>query len=625
MHTTLKKKRIWLAGFGVCFGLAALLVTVAWANLKSATDRGDTQRWETHTREVLLTAKDTLSALQDAETGQRGYLLTRHPDYLEPYNRGITQFGEAIEHLAALTENNAGQQARIAELRRVASNEFTELAATVSLAQSGDQAGALALVIAERGKIMMNDARRILQALNAEEDSLLGVRRAASREAAVRDDLMSFGLGAVGAAALLTAVLAIAKALGSLRRFQEAQEARQNLEIRVTQEVEARMVTQARLVQAEKLTTLGQLSGGIAHDFNNILQTVAGVASMIGKHADEPATVRRFGMMLENSAARGSSITRRLLSFAQRGEMRAEAINISALLDGLHEMLTHTLGASYVIRIDAQTGLPPVLADRGQLETVLVNLATNARDAMPSGGTITVSVNLETVPDDRHPAGLLSGTYGRLIIEDTGTGMDRATLARAMEPFFTTKAEGKGTGLGLPMARGFADQAGGALTVVSEPGQGTTVTLWLPVTDTLATPRSEPEYHAPEGRSTLPRILLVDNEALVREVLAEQLGDSGYEVVQADCGEAALALLEVGVRPIDLIVTDLAMPGMNGVELLHAVHVRRPRLPAILLTGYAGNATSLAVSGAVSLLYKPASGPQLTDRIETLLKVLAIS
>ena len=406
----------------------------------------------------------------------------------------------------------------------------------------------------------------------------------------------------------------------ALRRLTE------QLEHRVQQEIAAREAAQAQLAQAEKLTALGQLSGGIAHDFNNIMQAVLGGASLIGKHADDVAKVRRLGTMVETTAARGISITRRLLSFARRGELRAEAIDSAVLLDGLHEVLTHTLGGSCAIRIDAEPHLPPVLADRGQLETVLVNLATNARDAMPLGGLITLSAHLDTLSEHRRPAGLVDGTYCRFIIEDSGTGMDQATLARSMEPFFTTKTQGHGTGLGLPMARGFAEQSGGALTVVSEPGQGTTVTLWLPIADVPAKPPDAPAHRASARRSPQPTVLLVDDEAMVREVLAEQLGDAGYDVLQADRGEAALALLDRG-EPIDLIISDLAMPGMNGIALLQAAHLRRPLTPAILLTGNVGEAASLAITGALSgsfsLLRKPVSGPQLTDRIAALLQARA--
>jgi signal transduction histidine kinase/ActR/RegA family two-component response regulator len=629
VHAIIKLKRLWLGGFGICIGLIALLLVLAWSNLKASAAREDAQQRETHTREVLLAAKDTLSALQDAETGQRGYLLTMRANYLEPYTESVKQFGETIDRLATLTQDNAGQQARIAELRNVAAAKLKELAATVSLEQSGDRMAALALVVTEQGKSLMDEARRILQAIKEEEEALLAVRHRAARDAATQDNLMSFVLAAMGTMALLIAMAATIWALWSVSRLQAARATRRNLEIRVTKEVHARVATQALLVQAEKLTALGQLAGGIAHDFNNILQAVSGGASLIGKHADEPAKVRRFSTMVELSAQRGTSITRRLLVFARRGELRTEAIHLPALLDGLHEVLTHTLGASYAIRIDAETGLLPVLADRGQLETVLVNLATNARDAMPSGGTITLSANLEkvTVPA-HHPVGLASGTYGRLSVEDTGTGMDRATLARIMEPFFTTKGLGQGTGLGLPMARGFAEQLGGGLAVASELDQGTTVTLWLPVTDAPATPHSEPEYRARARQSEQPRVLLVDDEALVRQVLAEQLGDSGYDVVEADCGETALALLDAG-ESIDLIVADLFMPGISGVALLQAVHVRRPRLPAILLTGCAGDAMGLAVGGAISgtfsLLRKPVSGPHLADRVAALLEALAIS
>jgi PAS domain S-box-containing protein len=632
-------KRLWLAGFGLCIGLTAVLLILVCGTLKASAIREDAYQWETHTSDVLLAVNLTLSALQDAETGQRGYLLAMRLDYLEPYYAGVKRVGEAIEHLAELTQDDVTQQARIAELRGVAAAKLTELAETVYLAQSGNHAGALALLMTGQGKVMMDEARRVLQTIGAEEDTLLRVHQAAARDAAAHSYLMSSTLAATATMALLTAMVTTVWALlsdGRLRVVRvsvaferqlrllidrapaaialfdtnmrylaangrylldyglttvaspealigrshydvfpgvperwrdihrkvlagealaeqddpvthasgstdwlnwemvpwnqpdgtvggailfsevvtarkqastrqtfllaaehELRELTETLDLRLRQETDAREAHETRRVQAEKLTALGQLAGGIVHDFNNILHAVSAGVSLIDKHADEPAKVKRSARMVEAAAERGSSITRRLLAFFRRDEMGVEAIHIPAVLEGLRDVLTHTMGASYAIRIDAGTGLPPVLADRGQLETVLVNLATNARDAMQSGGTITFSVNLQTVPDDRHPAGLASGTYARLTVKDTGTGMDQATLARVTEPFFTTKAQNKGTGLGLPLVRDFAEQSGGALAIVSEPGQGTTVTLWLPVTGVPATAPSEAGYFAP--------------------------------------------------------------------------------------------------------------------------------
>ncbi len=268
----------------------------------------------------------------------------------------------------------------------------------------------------------------------------------------------------------------------SLRRFTA------ELEVRLNAEVAAREAAQARLARTRRLEALGQLAGGVAHDFANVLQAVqGGVRLAAGRLDRDPAAVRHLLELVGDAANRGASVTRRLLAFARRGELSVGQMDLTALLKGLEEVLAHTLGApSLHIRIEAEPDLPPVLADRGEMETVLVNLATNARDAMPRGGTFTVSAAVEAVAEGAqalHPAGLRPGRYVRLAAADTGTGMDAETLARAAEPFFTTKPEGKGTGLGLAMAREFAEQAGGGFALASEPGRGTTVTLWLPEAD----------------------------------------------------------------------------------------------------------------------------------------------
>jgi signal transduction histidine kinase len=388
---------------------------------------------------------------------------------------------------------------------------------------------------------------------------------------------------------------------------------------RIRQEFEARIAAdqaQARLAHSQRMEALGQLAGGIAHDFNNVLQAVSGGLTLIEKRAQEPQ-LRRLANMAGEAAARGSAITGRLLSFARRGELRATSVEPLPLLENLREMLIPTLGTAITIRSEVSPDTPPLLADKAQLETVLVNLAINARDAMPDGGTLTMSVVPERV--DR-ANGKSPGSYVRIQVIDTGKGMDAATLARASEPFFTTKPPSQGTGLGLAMARGFAQQSGGDFHIESAPGLGTTVSLWFPEADqakaaVLPDPRTLPG-------SVSARVLVADDDPMVREVLAWQLVAQGYRVTQASDGLAALAELESGNIP-DLLVTDFAMPGMNGLTLIQEARRRRLGLPALLLTGYADRNIVDDIHSMqldpISLLRKPVSDAELLERTAAML------
>jgi PAS domain S-box-containing protein len=406
----------------------------------------------------------------------------------------------------------------------------------------------------------------------------------------------------------------------ALRRAENQQRClNAELEIRVHEEIQARHAAQGRLVQAEKLGALGQLAGGVAHDFNNILQAVSGGAFMIRRNADDPVKVRRFADLVEDAGRRGASVTLRLLAFARRGDLRAAPLDSGELLHHLQEVLMHTMGASVSVKLDAPQGLPLVLADRSQLETVLLNLATNARDAFSGDGVITFSASAENISAD-HPMNLEPGDYVRLVVADTGAGMDEQTLSRAGEPFFTTKAKDKGTGLGLSMARGFAEQSGGALKIESELGIGTKVMLWLPTSGEAS--EGAPQANRAPANAATQRLLLVDDDEAVRQVLAAELADHGYAVIPVASGVAALALLDAG-EPVDALVSDLSMPGMDGVALIRAVQERRPHMPAILLTGYAGDVTAFAVgktfTGPFSLLRKPISGMLLADGVAMLM------
>jgi signal transduction histidine kinase/ActR/RegA family two-component response regulator len=401
----------------------------------------------------------------------------------------------------------------------------------------------------------------------------------------------------------------------------------QDLEAQVAREVAAREQAQNRLAQAQRLEALAQLSGGIAHDFNNVLQAITGSLALMQRRAGDAEVVRQLAGMASDAAERGGVITARLLSFARQGELQPTSVVPAVLMTSLLDMLEHMLGGSISLRLDIAEGLPPLLADKGQLEAVLVNLALNARDAMPAGGTLTISAALDTVTDtDVNLYGLPLGSFVRIAVTDTGIGMKPAVLARASEPFFSTKPVGQGTGLGLAMARGFAEQSGGAFVLTSAAGEGTTVSLWLPLAtsgETTAAAETAASAVHDMAAGLLTRLLLVDDDALVREVLAGQLEELGYRVTRVHSAPAALARLDAGDTP-DLMITDYAMPGMNGAVLLAEARRRHPGLPVLLLTGFADDSLRLNMEewdpGITMLLRKPVSSASLAKAAAAVLQ-----
>jgi PAS domain S-box-containing protein len=377
-----------------------------------------------------------------------------------------------------------------------------------------------------------------------------------------------------------------------------------------------RRALEGRLAQAQKLQALGGLAGGIAHDFNNILQAVAGAAVLIEQQPENDEKIQRLARSTIAAAERGTSITRRLLAFARSDELRVEAMVTAEVLEGLAEVLTYTLGSTITVRTSFAAGLPLLLADRGQLETALVNLGTNARDAMPGGGLLNLSAETELVTEDEvHPAGLAPGAYVRIDVADTGCGIDEATLSRVVEPFFTTKPPGQGTGLGLALVKGFTEQSGGGMAIESTPGVGTTVRLWLRQAPSDAIARQvEPARERAQGAATA-RILVVDDDDLVRETMAEQLAGGGFDVVAAASGVEALAAISATTPP-DALVCDLSMPGMNGIDTIKRIRDLVPGLPCFLLTGYAGERAALEGGQAFTLLRKPITARALIAQID---------
>src|SRR5829696_2234362 len=363
----------------------------------------------------------------------------------------------------------------------------------------------------------------------------------------------------------------------------ELQKINEELETRVEERTREREVALRRLHESQKMESIGQLTGGVAHDFNNLLAVILGSLSLLKKAVPQEPRISRLLDRAIQGAERGATLTTRLLAFARRQELSVEVVALQRLIPEMLDFLRHSVGPNIEIRAEISPEVGAIEVDANQLELALINLAVNARDAMPQGGSLTMACHNE---DSGKSIGLSRDPFVCITVTDTGEGMSEATLARAQEPFFTTKGVGKGTGLGLSMVHGFTAQSGGTMRIRSQSGRGTSVTLWLPrakegsrIAD-VDVPIAQPK----EARSL--RVLLVDDDILVSMGAADMLLDLGHSVTEAQSGPHALKLLEADA-PFDAVVTDYAMPGMNGLELAQRIKEKNPKLPIILATGYA--------------------------------------
>ncbi|CAN7181143.1 PAS domain-containing protein [Phenylobacterium sp. LjRoot225] len=342
-------------------------------------------------------------------------------------------------------------------------------------------------------------------------------------------------------------------------------------------------LAEEQLRQSRKMEAMGQLTGGVAHDFNNLLTPIVGSLDILQRRGVGGEREQRLIAGAMQSAERAKTLVQRLLAFARRQPLQPTAVDVGALVKGMADLVASTSGPQIKVTVEVAPDMPPARADPNQLEMALLNLSVNARDAMPDGGHLRISASAEDVGTAHHTQ-LPPGRYVRLSVADDGEGMDEATLARAVEPFFSTKGLGKGTGLGLSMVHGLALQLGGAMTIHARRGLGTNVELWLPPsTDAVAAPLSAP---AAEGPVLNGVALLVDDEDLVRASTSEMLQELGYSVLQASSAEEALRKVNAGLRP-NVLVTDHLMPGMSGVQLARALQNTLPGLPVLIVSGYA--------------------------------------
>lgn len=342
------------------------------------------------------------------------------------------------------------------------------------------------------------------------------------------------------------------------------------------------------IFQSQKMDAIGKLTGGVAHDFNNLLAVIVGSLDLARQRLASGADISRYIENAMTAAERGATLTQRMLAFARKQELKLGSVDCIALVRDMAPLLNSTLGTSVTVETRFPLEMSMAHADPAQLELALLNLAVNARDAMPEGGCIVIE-GMETALIAGQGPDVPSGQYVRLSVIDDGEGMDQATLDRAREPFFTTKGVGKGTGLGLSMVHGFAEQCGGSLTISSEPGRGATVSLWLPVADASMEPdttaKAAVAIHFADGIEEPLVILAVDDDDLVLTNTAGMLEELGHTVFQAGSGRDALRMLQQG--HVDLVITDHAMPGMTGAQLADKIEEDYPSLPVIIITGFA--------------------------------------
>jgi signal transduction histidine kinase len=718
-------RNLALAGVLVFVGIIGALT---WWTLVAGRDA---RNWVQHTSDVLGVIKDLDIAITDAETGQRGYLLTGNADYLSPYNAARGRVALLEDTLSRLTPDNPIQQDRLKALAPLLQGKLDELAQTIELRRDVSADAALRLVETGTGRALMQQIKAILADMTATETALRDRRIASSeqlsaigrglavagcivslvllaaaarllrrsgdqliaseteqrelaRELRASLDSISQGVGVFDASwhlvrrnqslpqlltlpeemvregtpyAALTDHLSAAAVggvpllesedqvrhghpLGSIGAPILYQRARQSdgrsFEFRRTAmlgggfvltvaDITERTRVEGVLRDAQRMQAMGQLTGGIAHDFNNLLAVIIGNLELAARRfdPDDPVSQRLDRAMW--GAQRGAELTRQLLAFARKQPLAPQTIDVSAMLSEIAGLLRRTLGERVEMCVVDSAGLWPVVADPAQLESAILNLAINARDAMPDGGRLTIEVANKVLDDDyaRQHTEVVAGDYVMIAVSDTGTGMPPDILARVFEPFFTTKGPDKGTGLGLSMVFGFVKQSSGHISIYSEPGQGTTVRLYLPravgAIPSSSHRISEPVL-LPRGSGT---VLVVEDEANLREVACAVLQDLGYTVLEAANGEEALRLVDADKPSLDLVLIDVVLPGaMNGRELASRLAELQPGLRVLFMSGYTENAIvhQGRLDGGVMLLGKPFSREQLARKVADALR-----
>jgi signal transduction histidine kinase/ActR/RegA family two-component response regulator len=590
-------------------GAFALVVLTGLAAVSFGVWNVKSERWMAHSLEVRREASELLSTVADAETGQRGFLLTSDSGYLRPYQRAQTHLPALERSLRTQTQDNAAQQQRLATLDPLITAKMAELERTIALYEHGRSAEAVGVVRSNAGQELMTRIRSGVATFDTAEAQLQTERQRRV------DRAMGFLI------LLLLLCLACAVGLGVLILQASRRHARElaGRNDALQSEMDRREAAEARLRQAHRMEALGQLTGGVAHDFNNLLAVIVGNLDLLRRRLD-PAN-ERTKRMADNAyegAMRATELTRRLLAYSRLQPLEPKSIDVNAIVASTSQLLRATLGETIAIETVLGGGVWRSYLDLPQLESLILNLATNARDAMPDGGRLTVETSNAHLDDAYAEAHVevSPGQYVLLAVTDTGSGMSPEVMERAFEPFFTTKPTGRGTGLGLSQVHGFVKQSGGHIKLYSELGVGTTVKVYLPrdTRGAVALPMA-----AKPDRAAPLKVLVVEDDAAVRTMAISAVRDLGHAVIEADCAAIALERL-AEERDIAVMLTDVIMPGMNGKKLADETARKWPEVKVLFMTGYTRNAIvhNGMLDPGTHLLTKPFTVDQLDRALRQL-------
>lgn len=568
--------------------------------------------------EYQQTLSGLLSSAQDAELGQRGYLLTGDGSYLRPYQDALARLPDQIDRIEQSSAGDAERVQQVARIRDALAVKTAELAETIRLYDAGEAAQAIEIVRSGRGKAAMDEIRAGLDDIRRAAGAALQHRYERTDRV---ENWLRIGSFAALLAILLLGVYVVRRAGRSYREIALAQEELTGKNTALTREMETREKAEQQIRQMQKMEAVGQLTGGIAHDFNNMLAVVISAMNLAQRKLARGETdIARFIDAATDAASRAAALTARLLAFSRQQPLAPQVVDANRLVTGMSDLLRRALGEAIRIETVLAGGLWRTHADPSQLENALLNLAVNARDAMGLEGKLTVETANSHL-DDGYAAAhaeVTPGQYVMIAVTDTGEGMSAEVMAKAFEPFFTTKAAGKGTGLGLSQVFGFVKQSGGHVKIYSEPGEGTTIKIYLP----RFFGAEEAVAPAPV-RATQPAtetILLVEDDERVRTATADALSELGYKVVTASGGAEALRKLAETAQ-VALLFTDIVMPQMNGRKLAEQAVAARPGLKVIFTTGFTRNAVvhNGVLDHDVHFLAKPFTLDQLAAKLREVL------